>query len=367
MAIIWVVFAGFLVAFGISFMATPVSCRISRLTGMMDMPQKHKAHSGAMPMLGGSAIVLAIGLPSLLVLAMVKIWTVQGIPVWLPESIARHIAGAESRRLAALGILCGAFVLHVMGLIDDRRPLGPILKLIVQTVVCAFVVIFCGVRIMEFAGGFFSCVVSILWMVMITNAFNFLDNMDGLTTGIAAICAAALLGAAAGLGQVFVAAWLCLILGALLGFLPYNFPPAKTYMGDGGSLVIGYLMAAVTCMTTYSQPVDSESLSFLYGMFVPLVLMAIPLYDMFSVIVIRIRDGRSPLVGDRKHFSHRLERRGLTVRVTVLTVYVCTAGTAIAASLLPHVADPIGVILVFAQTIMILLVIALLETADRRP
>ena len=103
----------------------------------------------------------------------------------------------------------------------------------------------------------------------------------------------------------------------------------------------------------------------LYGVFVPVVVMAVPLYDMVSVITLRLRDRKSPMVGDRRHFSHRLVRRGMSVRTAVLTIYLCTGATAIAASLLPRVGD-VGAILIFAQTVAILLIIALLESAEKR-
>jgi UDP-GlcNAc:undecaprenyl-phosphate GlcNAc-1-phosphate transferase len=252
----------------------------------------------------------------------------------------------------------------VLGLIDDRKDLSPLLKLGVQVAVSALVVIFCGVRVLTVAGAPLSVLLSVLWLVTITNAFNFLDNMDGLSAGVAAICATALIGSAASMGQWFVMGWACLILGALLGFLPYNFPPAKVYMGDGGAMVVGYLLAVVSCLTTYVRPGQTY---YLYGIFVPLVLMAVPLYDMASVIILRLRARVNPFVGDQRHFSHRLLRRGMSVRTTILTVYLCAAGTAVAASLLPHVADNTGAILVFAQTATILLIVALLENADSKP
>jgi len=202
-----------------------------------------------------------------------------------------------------------------------------------------------------------------VWLVAITNAFNFLDNMDGLSAGVAAICAVALLGASASMGQVFVSSLLCLLLGALLGFLPHNFPPAKVFMGDAGSTVIGFLLAVASCLTTYVRPGQTY---YLYGVFVPLVLMAVPLYDMVSVITLRLRERKNPMVGDRRHFSHRLVRRGMKVPAAVLTIYLCTAATAISASLLANVTGNTAAILVFCQTIAILLIIAVLESGQAR-
>ena len=123
-------------------------------------------------------------------------------------------------------------------------------------------------------------------------------------------------------------------------------------------------LAVATCLTTYVRPGQTY---YLYGVFVPVVLMAVPLYDMASVILLRLRARANPFVGDQRHFSHRLRRRGMTVRRTVLTIYLCTAGTAIAASLLPHVRDNTGAVLVAGQTVLLLMMIALLEKSDAKP
>ncbi len=361
---IWIIFVSVAVAFALSALATPVTKRLANRLGMVDIPGRHKAHAGPVPLLGGCAIFFAILLPSLLALAVARIWAHTGAPAWLPKALAEHVVGAAAKAPQALGILAGAMVLHVVGLVDDRRNLGPWLKLIAQVLVAVAVVVFVKVRILTALGGTVSTIVSILWLVAVINAFNFMDNMDGLAAGVGAICAAALLAASASLAQIFVTAWLCLLLGAQLGFLPYNFYPASTFMGDAGSLVLGYFLGVISCLTTYVPP---GATYYLYGIFVPVVLMAVPLYDAASVILLRLREGRSPLVGDRRHFSHRLLRRGMKVRTAVGTIYLCTAGTAISASLLPHVADAIGAVLVFAQVLIILLTVALLEWGESKP
>ncbi len=365
MILFWVGLGAMALAFAISLMATKLSQRVAVRLGMMDLPQRHKAHTRPTPLLGGSAILAAILGPSLLVLSVARVWMTTEIPAWVPASMIPYIGGVALKAPEAMVILAGAFAMHVVGLIDDRKNLGPWMKLIAQFIIATLVVVFCDdVRIMGAVGPTWSYGLSVIWLVAITNSFNFLDNMDGLSAGVAAICAAALLGASASIGQVFVSAWLCLLLGALAGFLPYNFPPASTFMGDAGSLVIGYMLAVLTCLTTYVP--DGEMMS-AYEILVPVVLMAVPLYDMLSVITIRIRTGRNPLVGDRRHFSHRLLRRGMSVRAALLTIWLCTAGTAIAASLLPRVKDTAGAVLVFAQTIAILMIIALLESGDAKP
>ena len=361
---IWVVLASIVLAFAISALAVPVTTKLARRFGMLDSPGRHKAHDQPVPLLGGCAIFAAVLLPSLLGLAAASVWSVRGVPSWLPRELAIHVRGAATRGPMALGILLAAAALHVMGIIDDRRNLGAVVKLAAQVLVCCLVAVFCNVRILTVAGPVLSVIVTTLWLVAITNAFNFLDNMDGLSAGVAAICAAALIGSAATMGQLFVLGWGAILLGALLGFLPYNFPPARVYMGDAGSLVVGFLLGVMSCLTTYVQPGETY---YLYGIFVPLVLMAVPLYDMVSVIVLRVRARANPFVGDQRHFSHRLLRRGMGVRTVVLTVYLCTAATALAASLLPHVRSNTGAILLFGQTVTTLLIIAVLERADSKP
>jgi UDP-GlcNAc:undecaprenyl-phosphate GlcNAc-1-phosphate transferase len=186
--------------------------------------------------------------------------------------------------------------------------------------------------------------------------------MDGLAAGVAIVVSGALLAASIGIGQLFVPAWLCLLLGALAGFMLFNFPPASVYLGDAGSLVIGYLLGVVSCLTTYVQPGQTY---YAYGIFVPVVLMAVPLYDMVSVVALRLRDRRNPMVGDRRHFSHRLLRRGMSVRKAMLTIWLCTAATAVSAVLLTMV-TAFGAVMIFLQTGLVVLVLAVLESADGR-
>lgn len=369
MIMLWAALAAIAVSFGISVLATPVSRRFAGRVGYIDLPQHHKAHANPTPLLGGSAIFLAILLPSLLALALATLWADTGAPSFLPPAFARHLPGVAAKTPQALMILAAAMGMHILGLLDDRKALGPWTKLLVQTLLIAGVVIFANLRILTLLdhltplGALPSIVLSILWLLAITNSFNFLDNMDGLAVGVAAICAATLLAAAASIGQIFVSAWLCLILGALLGYLPYNFPPASTFMGDAGSLVIGFLLAAVSCLTTYVAPgaPGTGAIGIHYQVLAPLVLMALPLYDTTSVMLIRLRERRNPMVGDRRHFSHRLLARGMSPRGALLTIYLCTGGTAIAAALLPRV-DAVGAILILCQTIGILLIVALLES-----
>jgi len=351
------------VALTISCVATAFTRRIARRTGMLDHPSGRKAHDRAVPLLGGCAIFVAVAGPILAATGLTGLWAATGAPSWLGPKLAEHLPGAAERIPMALVILAGAAALHVMGLIDDRKGLGAWTKLAGQVIVAAAVVSLAGVRVLTVAGEAVSIAVTVLWLVAVTNAFNFLDNMDGLSAGVGAICTAGLLGVSAAMGQVFVSAWLCLLLGALLGFLPHNLPPARSFMGDAGSLVVGYFLGVLTCLTTFVRPGRTY---YLYGIFVPLVLLAVPLYDMLSVIVLRVRSGDSPLVGDRRHFSHRLLKRGMAPRTAMLTIYLCTAVTAVSAWLLALVTTNHAAILIFAQTAAVILIIALLEGGGDR-
>jgi UDP-GlcNAc:undecaprenyl-phosphate GlcNAc-1-phosphate transferase len=362
---IWAALAALATAFLISALAVPMTQRLAVRFNMLDIPGRHKAHARPVPLLGGCAILAAVVLPMLLGLSLVRIWACSdsGLPAWLPEEIKIHVSGAAAMAPGALVILAGAGILHVLGLLDDRKNLSPWLKLLSEIALCTGLVLLVPrVRVLTAFGEPWSSILTVLWLVAITNAFNFLDNMDGLSAGVSAICAAALLGVSAHMGQVFVSAWLILLLGALAGFLPYNFAPASSFMGDAGSLVVGYFLAVVSCLVTYVPPGHTF---YLYGVFIPLVVMALPIYDMVSVITLRLRERRNPMVGDRRHFSHRLVRRGMNVRTAVLTIYLCTGGTSIAATLLLQV-DNFGAILIFLQTVAILLIVAMLEMGDTK-
>jgi len=321
-----------------------------------------KIHTKPMVRCGGVGIYLAF--VTALGLSLWGVRLLQGTAL-MPAQLADYAGNARfvAGKLAA--VMAGATLIFLTGLIDDKRSLRPGTKLALQ-VLSAAPLVAAGITVKFFVPGWFAgALLTVAWVVLITNAFNFLDNMDGLSAGVAAICAAALLGVSASMGQVFVSVWLTLLLGALAGFLPYNFSPASSFMGDAGALVVGYFLGVLSCLVTYVPPGQAF---YLYGVFVPLVVMALPLYDMVSVITLRIRERRNPMVGDRRHFSHRLVRRGMNVRTAVLTIYLCTGGTSIAASLLMRVRqDDIGAVLIFAQTLAILLIVALLEMGESKP
>lgn len=259
-------------------------------------------------------------------------------------------------------ILFSALVLLMLGLWDDKKHLGPFFKLAVQFAVAITAALLADVRVEFFIENkIITSVLSAFWIVLIINAFNFLDNMDGLSAGIAVIASCILFVAAAISGQVFIGGLALVLIGTLLGFLVFNFPPAKIFMGDAGSLVVGFFVAILTLRTTYYRQAQSGRW---YAVLIPLLVMAVPLYDFISVTLLRISQGRSPFVGDTQHFSHRLKKRGLTDTQTVLTLYLATLCTGLGAAFLNQV-NPAGAILIFSQTFMILAIIAILEKSAK--
>jgi len=340
-------------AFVISWAVTFAMIRLAPRIGFVDRPGHRKIHSNPKPLGGGVGIFLGVFLPLLAV--TIGAWLVSG-----GGDLAPYIGGIRSKAGLAIGILLAMLAMHVLGLVDDRRALGPYSKLFVQLGVTTALVVFTELRALTALGPVLSIVVTVLWIAAITNAFNFLDNMDGLSAGIATVASVAFLVTALSIGQYFVAAMLALLIGALLGFLWFNYPPAKIFMGDSGSLLIGLLLGVLTVRTTFLPPGQSWGAGW-YAVLAPVIVLAVPLYDLIVVSVIRISRGKSPFVGDTNHFSHRLVARGMSRRTAVLCIYLITAATSVAAIVLPHVDSPIAAILIFCQTLLILGVVALLE------
>jgi UDP-GlcNAc:undecaprenyl-phosphate/decaprenyl-phosphate GlcNAc-1-phosphate transferase len=206
--------------------------------------------------------------------------------------------------------------------------------------------------------------VTVLWVVGLTNSFNMLDNMDGLAASVGLIVALLFCGAQVAVGSLFAPAVMLVVAGALAGFLVHNHAPARLFMGDAGSNFLGFLLGALTVVGTYTRDDPSHAFS-PYGVLAPLLVMAVPLYDMTSVILIRLREGRSPFQGDRRHFSHRLVARGLTPRQAVWTIDLVTLAGGSGALLL-HRLDGAGALVVATQTCCLLGVVAILELAANR-
>jgi UDP-GlcNAc:undecaprenyl-phosphate GlcNAc-1-phosphate transferase len=341
------------------------------------VPGQVKAPARKVPNTGGVAIFWAIVAPMAAGLAAANFVTVDAANSVL-QALTPHLPGIREQTPLALLLLGCMAVLHVLGLIDDRRPMGPWVKLAVMAVPAVAVVgLFPETRLLTMldscvGGRWLSVLATVLWFLVVTNAMNFMDNMDGLSAGVAATAGACFLAATMVQPQPqwFVGAVLALIVGACTGFLVFNFRPgrggAKIFMGDGGSLVLGFLLAFLTVRTTYYHGgegmvgKDGGPSGGWYGVFMPLVVLAVPIYDFISVCAIRISQGRSPFVGDRQHLSHRLVGLGLSEGSAVGVIYGLTAVTGLSGILLSRALEWQAV-LIGVQTLVILLVVAMFE------
>jgi UDP-GlcNAc:undecaprenyl-phosphate/decaprenyl-phosphate GlcNAc-1-phosphate transferase len=377
--VIWAVFIAMLSSGVLGAALTLLVRGLGRRAALLDSAGAtgHVKQLRRVPNIGGIAVFWAFTLP--LAAGLVAAHVAPDLVARLVPAAAVHLDGVRTQAPLALSLLMAALVLHVTGLIDDRKALGPWLKFGVQWLVAGGIVAITDVRILTLldalAGGpWLSALVTALWIVTLTNAMNFMDNMDGLAGGVGVTAALALLATALASGQWFVAVALATLVGALCGFLVFNFPwterrTATIFMGDGGSLVIGFVLAVLAARVTYvpaptnaAQTTTDVALSGQgsLAMLAPLCALAIPLYDLVSVTLIRLSQGRSPLVGDRQHFSHRLHAAGLSVRRTVLVICGCTAITGITGVLLAH-ASLWQAALALVQVMLVLALIALYE------
>jgi UDP-GlcNAc:undecaprenyl-phosphate/decaprenyl-phosphate GlcNAc-1-phosphate transferase len=228
--------------------------------------------------------------------------------------------GVPKRSLELAAIFVGAIGMLLVGLWDDKHESRPAGKFICQFAVAALVAA-SGARITLFVHStVFSFAITILWILTVINAFNFMDNMNGLCGGLGAIGAFyfGLSAATAPIHQYLVALIAFLACGALVGFLPYNFPRAKSFLGDSGSHLVGYLLAVLAILPHFYTPKSGHTLAVL----TPLLILAVPLGDLVWVVLLRWRLGKPFYVGDNNHLSHRLVRLGLSRTRAVLVIWV---------------------------------------------
>ncbi|MCL2335748.1 MAG: undecaprenyl/decaprenyl-phosphate alpha-N-acetylglucosaminyl 1-phosphate transferase [Endomicrobia bacterium] len=298
----------FAAALFIAVISTPFFRRIAVKFGILDSPVTEiKTHKVSTPYLGGLAIACG--------------WIVS---LFLIRFVT-HFPGGTLRSIR--GIIYGSLIMLALGFIDDVKfkGLGPKLKLAVQFAAASIVVFVFDIRINFIAVYWLSCVVSMIWIVGITNAFNIIDVMDGLSSGIAAIAALAFLFISLPTEMIYVNFCAAALAGALLGFIPYNLSKtAKIFMGDTGSLFIGFIMASLALGTSYTKVNN-------LGLFAPLLILAVPIYETFLVSWFRIRKGKSPLAGSKDHYSLRLEKMGFSRRQILAITYSACAILALCA------------------------------------
>ncbi len=308
--------------------------------GLMDDPGERKIHDQPIPLAGGLAVMTGLVAPTLLAwLALRWLGLGGGLQAILPPSLSSASPNAPrmlldpyaafllqhgfNRRGPELaGILAGAFGILAIGWLDDKYELRPRAKFAGQFLVAALVAIG-GARITLFVPSLlFSYAITVLWILTLINAFNFMDNMNGLCAGLGAIGAWCFGARAAAQGQYLVALIALLTFGALLGFLPYNFPRARAFLGDAGSHLVGYLLAVLAILPHFYTTQRHGSR---WVVLIPLVVLAVPLLDLVWVVLLRWRMGKPFYQGDTNHLSHRLVRLGLSPTQAVLLIWLAAA------------------------------------------
>ena len=316
-------------------------------TGLVDDPGYRKIHDRPIPLAGGLAVMTGLLVPTLL--AGLVLWWQRaggdggGDPL-IPGSAARGAGrlalldsdsafllqyGLGRRAIELAGIFLGAFGMLWVGWLDDKHELKPRAKFAGQLLIAGLVAA-TGVRITLFVPNIiFSYAITILWILTVINAFNFMDNMNGLCAGLGAIGACHFAIMAAADGQYLVALIAFLTFGALLGFLPYNFPSARAFLGDAGSHLVGYLLAVLAILPHFYSVRHLQR----WAVLIPLLVLAIPLADLVWVVLLRWRIGQPFYEGDTNHLSHRLVRRGLTRTQAVLVIWLVAGALALLAYL----------------------------------
>ena len=286
----------------------------------MDEPGHRKIHDTPVPLAGGLSVMTGLALP----IFAASLWSAIGS---LPEPFAQAVSHGLSRRgLQLAAILGGAVAMLVLGILDDKRDLAPRWKFLGQVLI-ALAVAASGIRVTIFVENpVFSYAVTVFWILTVTNAVNFQDNMNGLCPGLGLIGSLFFAWHAGLEGQYLVATLAFLFAGALLGFLPFNFPNGGVFLGDGGSHIVGFLLAVLAILPDFYSASSPQK----WLVASPLLVLIVPLADLVSVILIRRRLGQAIWVGDNNHFSHRLVRAGNSKpRAVLLLLLISTFGGAL--------------------------------------
>lgn len=287
----------FLTAFILALIFTPVAIKIAPKIGAVDIPKDNRRmHTKAMPRFGGMAIYIG---------------TVASMLIFLPYSTQM------------MGLIAGGTLIFLVGIIDDLKNLNAKLKLVCQ-ILCAFILFQFSVRISfignPFGEGYYffpwivSLLVTVIWIVGITNTINLIDGLDGLAGGVAFIASISIAYIAYISGKPEASMAMLAIAGGALGFLPFNFNPAKIFMGDGGALFLGFMLAGVSVM----NPMKSATM---LATVVPVLVLGLPIFDTAFAILRRLVNRRPIMEADKGHLHHRIMAAGLGQRRTVLTLY----------------------------------------------
>jgi UDP-GlcNAc:undecaprenyl-phosphate GlcNAc-1-phosphate transferase len=307
--------AAFAGALATSVLALPLWRKWCLRTNLVDDPGYRKIHGAPVPLAGGFAVLTGILLPLGIGAILLKLGIVK-------LSSASAIVHGLDRRATELAVLAlGAVAITILGWLDDKHELKALPKFTGQILIAIAVAAACK-RITLFVPSVaFSYAVTILWLLTVINAFNFMDNMNGLCAGLGAIGAFLFALIAAAHGEYLVAITGFLMCGALVGFLPWNFPNARAFLGDAGSHLTGYLLAVMAILPHFYTKEEPRPLAVL----APLFVLAIPLLDLAQVSLFRTLNKKPFWIGDTNHLSHRLTRAGLSRTRAVLVLWLIAA------------------------------------------
>lgn len=310
-----------------SFFITPFVKKLAFLIGATDKPNHRKVHQKIMPRLGGLAIYISFLI---------------GIFIFSPSK-EPHLA-----------IMLGGLIIIITGILDDIYELSAKIKLILQLAAAFTVVLIGGVQVqIEFITlpwgkvefGFFAIPFTILWIVAVTNAINLIDGLDGLAAGVSSIALITIAGMAIIMGNTYVVAVAALVLVSTLGFLIYNFHPAKIFLGDTGALFLGYMIGVLSLLGFKGVTM----ISFI----VPILILGVPLSDTFFAIIRRLINKQPISAPDKSHLHHRLLKMGYTHRQTVLMIYAIAAMFGLIAVIFSQ-AKTLGALLLIAVLIIVI-------------
>lgn len=291
------------VALVISFLSTPIVKSFAYKLGAIDVPKdERRMHKVPIPRMGGLAIFLGFII-----------------------SVLLFVEVDDQMK----GILLGSVIIVVMGIIDDITPLRASLKFVIQ-ILAALIPVYYGVQITCISNpnlfsdnpywnfGWLSIPITVIWIVGLTNAVNLIDGLDGLAIGVSSISALTMLAIAILVAEPQVAVIMAALVGACIGFMPYNMNPAKIFMGDTGSTFLGYILACITIQGLFKF---YAVISFV----VPFLILGLPIFDTMFAIIRRISHGQNPMAPDRSHVHHRLIDMGLNQKQAVAVLYVISA------------------------------------------
>ncbi len=355
---IYLIIAFFAMAFSLVY--TPLCKILAQKIGFVDKPaeQEHKGHKAPTPLLGGLAICLAM--ISTVLFGLLAAHSMHKDVI--SPAVLQTLPGVTSvsNRMIMIGV--GAILVTLLGMYDDRFNMSAKAKFGGQFVVAVIAVTWGGVTISAFIdNSIITWCLSVFWIILMMNAINFFDNMDGLAVGIATIAFSFFTIAAGMRGQYFVATFGAVAAGASIGFWFYNHSPASIFMGDSGSHLLGYMLAIMGCMITYYK-IDTDSP---FSILIPIFILALPLFDLVAVSIIRWKLGKPFYIGDHNHISHRFMKMGMSRKMAVLMVHLLAL--IIGMCVLPLLwgdARTTAVSLVQAGTI--LLMISLLQYSGRK-